>query len=129
MDERRKAPRKKTDHFIGIYQKETDEFIGKLLDLSTKGMMISALRLMIAKTKYDIRMLLPMPIGGKFTLTFEAECVWCCESPGSDKKYKAGFNFTDIYLDQLETIECLLNDALFHAEEEQPRLTLVKKST
>ena len=92
-------------------------------------MMISALRLMIAKTKYDIRMVLPMPIGGQFTLTFEAECVWCRESTGSDKKYKAGFNFTDIYLDQLETIEGLLNDARFPAEEEPPRLTLVKKST
>jgi len=129
MDERRKAPRKQTDHFFGIYHRETDEFIGKLLDLSTKGMMISALRSMIAKATYEIRIVFPLPIGGKYMLTFDAECVWCCESTSSDKKYRAGFHFTDIYLDELETIEYLLNDALFHDEEEQPRLTLAKKST
>ena len=129
MDERRKAPRKQTELFFGIYHGENDEFIGKLLDLSSKGMMISALSSMIPKAIYNIRIVFPLSIGGKYKLTFEAECVWCDESPSSDKKYKAGFYFTDIFLDELETIEYLLNDALFHDEEEQPRLTLAKKST
>lgn len=128
MDERRKASRKQTDHFFGIYHRETDEFIGKLLDLSTNGMMISALCSMIPKTMYEIRIVFPKPIEGNNMLTFDAECVWCCESTSSNKKYNAGFYFTEIFLKDVETIENLLNDALFY-DKELPRMTLAKKST
>ena len=65
MDERRKAPRKQTDHFFGIYHRETDEFIGKLLDLSIMGMKIQAVQEMDVGCIYDFRIDLPMPIAGK----------------------------------------------------------------
>lgn len=128
MDERRKAPRKQTDDFFGIYNRETDEFIGKLLDLSAKGMMISAIDSMETKTTYEIRIIFPKPIEGKNMLTFDAECVWCSESHDPNKKYNAGFHITDINSKDVETIKNLLNNALFY-DEEQPRMTLAKKST
>ena len=128
MKERRKAPRKQTDDFFGIYNRETDEFIGKLLDLSTKGMMISALDSMETKTTYEIKIIFPKPIEGKNMLTFDAECVWCCENHDPNKKYNVGFHITDINPKDVETIKNLLNNALFY-DEEQPRMTLAKKST
>ena len=83
---------------------------------------------MIAKTIYEIRIVFPKPIKGKNKLTFDAECLWCCESTSSNKKYNAGFQFADIYPEDVETIRYLLNDALFY-DKELPRMTLAKKST
>lgn len=129
MKNKRKAHRKKTKEFIEIHDRETDEFIGKLLDLSTKGMMILAMRSMITQTIYEIRIDLPKPIKGKHHLTFDAECVWCCESTISKMTYNAGFQITEIHSVEIKTLQLLLDDSLFYEAEEQPRLTLAKKST
>ena len=129
MKNKRKAQRKKTKEFIEIHDRETDEFIGKLLDLSTKGLMILAMRSMITQTIYEIRIDLPKPIEAKHYLTFDAECVWCHESASSKKTYNAGFQITEIESDEMQTLRYLLYDSLFHDTEEQPLLTLAKKST
>ena len=129
MKSERKAQRKKTKEFIEIHDRETDEFIGKLLDLSTKGMMILAMRSMISQTIYEIRIDFPKPIEGKHYLTFDAECVWCHESTSSKKRYNAGFQITEIDFEEMQTLQYLLDDSLFYDAEEQPRLTLAKKST
>ena len=129
MKNKRKAQRKKTNEFIEIHDKETDEFIGKLLDLSTKGMMILAMCSMITQTIYEIRIDLPKPIEGKHNLTFDAECVWCHESASSKKTYNAGFQITEIESEEIKTLQILLDDSLIFDAEEQPRLTLAKKST
>ena len=128
MKNKRKAPRKKTNEFIEIHDKETDEFIGKLLDLSTKGMMILAMRSMITQTIYEIRIDLPKPIEGKHNLTFDAECVWCHESASLKETYNAGFQITEIESEEIKTLQILLDDSLIFDAEEQPRLTLAKKS-
>ena len=129
MDERREDPRKQTDHFFGVFHRETDEFIGKLIDLSTKGMMIQAVLNMDVSSIYEFRIDLPKAAAGIRYLAFDAECVWCHESTSSNGNYDIGFQFTKIKFKEIETIQYLLNDALFHDSEEQPRLTLTKKLT
>ena len=129
MDERRKGPRKQTDHFFGVYHRETDEFIGKLIDLSTKGMMIQAVLNMDVSSIYEFRIDLPKAVAGKRYLGFDAECVWCRENTSSNGNYDIGFKITEIEFKEIETIQYLLNDALFHDSEERPRLTLAKKLT
>lgn len=129
MDERRKDPRKQTDHFFGVYDRETGEFIGKLIDLSTKGMMIQAVLNMDADSIYEFRIDLPKPVAGKRFLAFDAECVWCRESKSSKGNYDIGFQISEMKFEEIETIQYLLNNALFHDSEQQPRLTLAKKLT
>lgn len=129
MEERRKDPRKQTDHFFGVYNRETGEFIGKLIDLSTKGMMIQAVLNMEAASIYEFRIDLPKSVAGKRFLSFDAECVWCRESTSSKDNYDIGFEITDMKFKEIETIQYLLNDTLFHDSGQQPRLTLSKKST
>ena len=129
MKERRKDPRKQTDHFFGVYHRETDEFIGKLIDLSTRGMMIQAILNMDVGSIYEIRIDLPKPVAEKRYLGFDAECVWCRESTRSKGNYDVGFQMTEIKFKEMETIQSLLNDALFHDSKEQPRITLIEKSS
>jgi hypothetical protein len=129
MNERRKAQRKRTDHFFGVYHRETDEFIGKLFDMSTKGMMLHAVLPMELNTVYEFRIDLPKFVAGKRHLSFDAECVRCTERDSPKKICEIGFKITDIEFEELETIQYLLNDALFQDAEEQPRVTLAEKLT
>lgn len=127
MDDRRKSQRKQTDQFFGVYHRETDEFIGRLVDMSTKGMMIHSVRPMDLGAIYDFRIDLPKSISGTERLSFEAECVRCEESTSSTENYEMGFKITDINFKEIETIQYLLNDALFNESEDQPKVTLSKK--
>ena len=83
---------------------------------------------MCVYTIYDFRIDLPESFAGKKQLTFDAECVWCCESTSSISKYIAGFQITDIDFEEIEAIQYLLNSDLFQDPEEQPRVTLIEKS-
>ena len=73
MKEKRKAQRKQTNEFFGIYHKETDEFIGKLLDLSIMGMKIQAVQDLDDGSMYEFRIDLPMPIAGRHYLAFDPD--------------------------------------------------------
>jgi len=129
MDERRKDPRKQTEHFLGVYHRETEEFIGRLIDLSVKGMMIRAVQDMDVNSIYEFRIILPTFVAGRDYLELDAKCVWLIHSTKSIGKLDVGFMFTNISFEEAESIQFLLNDALFKDSEEQPRITLVKKST
>ena len=128
MKEKRKAPRKQTNEFFGIYHRETDEFIGKLIDLSIMGMKIQAVQEMDVGCIYDFRIDLPKPISGHFNLAFHTECVWCHEITSSKGEYEIGFQIKEKLFEKIETIQHLLDNELFHDSKEQLRLTLAKKS-
>ena len=129
MDDRRKTQRKQTKNFFGVYHRETDEYIGRLFDLSTHGLLILTKHTIHVNTVYEFRVDLPKPIAGKSCLTFSAECVWCRESTSSTKEYDAGFRIVDINFEEIKTIQYLLNDPLFLDADEQPRITLIEKSS
>ena len=129
MDERRKDPRKQTEHFLGVYHRETEEFIGRLVDLSVKGMMIRAVQNIDVNSIYEFRIVLPTFVAGRDYLELDAKCVWSSNSTKSFGKLDVGFMYTDISSEEVESIQCLLKGDLFKDSEEQPRLTLTKKST
>lgn len=127
VEERRKAERKQTDNFFGVYHRETNEYLGRLFDMSTKGILILAVRAMNVNSTYEFRIDLPKPIAGKSCLIFNAECVWCRESTSSSKGWDAGFHINDINFEDIKTIQYLLNDPLFLNSQDQPRVTLIEK--
>lgn len=127
MEERRKTERKQTKNFFGVYHRKTEEYVGRLFDLSTRGLMILAKNEMLVNTFYDFRIDLPKPIGGKSCLMFSAECVWCKESSG--KGCEAGFQIVNIDFEEIKTIQYLLNDPLFMDADEQPRITIVEQTS
>lgn len=129
MDEKRTAQRKQTNDFLGVYDRETEEFIGRLVDLSVKGLKMRAVLNMDVKSIYKFRIDLPTVVARRQFLELDAECIWCSKSTKSGEKFDVGFKFTQINFEEVETIQYLLNDTLFNDSEEQPRLTLFKKSS
>ena len=129
MEEKRRAQRKQTKDFLGVCHRETEEFLGRLIDLSVKGMMIRAVQNMDAKSIYKFRIDLPTVVAGGQLLELDAECVWSSESTESGGRFDVGFKFTHLNFEVVKTIKYLLNDALFNDSKVQSRLTLAKKST
>jgi hypothetical protein len=127
MDERRKVPRKKTDQFFGVYERETGEYIGRLVEMSTKGMSIHAVQPLDVNSIYEFKIDLPKPVAGRSEFCFEAECLRCNESNESSENYVLGFRITNIEFKELETIQYLLTDSLFYAEEDRPKITMSGK--
>lgn len=127
MDERRKSPRRRTEHFFGVYDCYSSDYVGKLIDLSIMGLLLRAERLMKIDGIYEFRVELPKPIAKKTELVFDAKCIWCLDSTHLDGKYDAGFNITNISFEEIETIQYLLDDALFQDAKQQPRITLTRK--
>lgn len=129
MKERRRVPRKQTDNFFGIYHRETNEFIGRLLDLSILGMKIQAVKEMDVGCIYDFRIDLPMLMEGMHYVAFQTECVWCHECNTSKREYDIGFQIEVELFEKIDTIKNILENELFHNSKDQPRLTLGKTST
>lgn len=124
---KRTAERKLACQFFGVYHRRTAKYIGKLIDLSIKGMRVLSRKAMEAHTLYEFRIELPKPIVGLTELTFDAQCVWCARSPEEKGQYNAGFQITRIDFAQIEAVQYLLNDDLFTDPDVQPRVTLMEK--
>jgi len=109
MDKKRKAQSKQTEHFLEVYHRETEEFLGRLIDLSEKGMMIRAVQNMDVKSIYKFRIDLPTVVARRQFLELDAECVWSSKSTESSGSFDVGFKFTYLNIEVVETIQYLLN--------------------
>ncbi len=103
MDERRKTQRLRVGIDIGIYDLATGERVGKLVNISTEGIMLAGGQLMRVNHVYEFRIVLPVSIYGRNEIVFNAICLWCNksqESPG----FQAGFQMRDATPDLKELI-------------------------
>jgi hypothetical protein len=124
--DRRKAERKETNNFFGVYHKETSKYVGRLCDLSTSGLLIQAKDELAVGTHYEFRIDLPKPVAQQSYLVFSAECVWCRKPTESSIGFDAGFKIENIDFEAAKTIQYLMNDPIFTEAEEQPRVTMVE---
>lgn len=77
MDDRRQEARKSTSDYFLVYDSETDQLIGRVLDLTCEGaMMISEAQVDIPKA-FKCRLVLPRMYGKKRMISFEAESIRC----------------------------------------------------
>jgi len=90
MEERRKTERIRLRVEISVYDIKTQEQVGRLVDISTEGIMLAGGQPMKINTVYEFRIGLPVSIYGKSELAFNAVCLWCGKVPGSST-YQAGF--------------------------------------
>lgn len=127
MRTKRTAERKRACQFFGVYHRRTARYIGKLLDLSIKGLKVLAKKPIEVHTLFEFRIELPRPIVGHNEVSFDAQCVWCAGSTEDVDQYEAGFQITKIDFNQIEAIQYLLTDDLFTDPDVQPRVTLMEK--
>ena len=90
MTERRKTQRIRLGVEIGVFDIATGERIGRLVDISTEGIMLAGGRPMKVNTVYEFRIYLPISIYGKDEISFNAVCLWSGRVDNSSK-YQGGF--------------------------------------
>jgi hypothetical protein len=95
MFEKRNLKRRHLIYYLRIMDKETNELVGHLVDITSEGiMLISEDQMEINKT-FHFRMMLPKEIIGKEMLEFTATSLWSKKDINPDF-YDTGFRIEDI---------------------------------
>ncbi|MCH9031241.1 MAG: PilZ domain-containing protein [candidate division Zixibacteria bacterium] len=128
MKEQRKLERRNTDAFLAVYDRNTEMFIGRLIDMTTKGMKIKSATAIELDSTFQIRIDLPVDLKLSKIIRFKAKCVWTKECSDSDA-YDSGLEVQDITPKELENISSLINSPLFKDANERVRVTIGKITT
>jgi len=109
MHERRKLKRKHLRHHLMIFDRNTDELTGYLVDLTTEGIMLTSKSPVKLGATFNLRMALPDKIRGSWQFTFDARSVWS-RKDAITGFYKTGFRVLDLANGNSETIRILLHE-------------------
>ena len=95
MHERRKEKRVSIYSHVDVIDREYDEKIGILIDISPKGLRVKGPEPIEVSDHVKIRLRLPERIFGKKAIDLVAECMW--SNPDTDPQYwQSGFEFYDV---------------------------------
>jgi len=76
VSERRKQTRKSTNDYFIVFNRDTDELIGRVRDLTPDGVLIISDRAVAIGTTFSCKMHLPRMIGRRRYVYFDAESRW-----------------------------------------------------
>ena len=113
MDEKRQKERKKTGVFFGVYNRDNAKYVGRLVDLTTNGLMLIGKTEIKVNDVCKLKMDLPEPINEKSQIVFDARCKWC----GMSKKtnlFSVGFEFVKVEPADVNLIDDLVEHPLYN---------------
>ena len=93
--DRRKLARIVLDRELLVFDLQASEKAGVLGNINVSGMMLISNRLVQPEQVYSFDLTLPEAIGGKATLSLQADCLWA-GAGDEDGQYIAGFQFVNI---------------------------------
>lgn len=106
MDDKRRAPRKKAIYYLEVINRDTGLTLGRMVDLTSGGMMLISEQVVPTNGTYTLSMRLPRKIKGVEEIVLEAVSAWSRESKNSDF-IETGFRFVELSQETLEVIELL----------------------
>lgn len=125
MRETRKLKRKQTYTFLGVYDRNTNQFVGRLVDMTKEGVKLRSMAAMETNAVFQFRLDLPFDINGSKEIVFNARSIWCnkCSDSG---QYNIGFQVQDVPQTEVARIDLLLQGSLFEDADERIHVTLSK---
>ena len=127
MEENRKHRRSHTNAFLGVYDRSTEELLGRLVDMTTEGLRLLSQDSMESDAIYQFRMDLPIAINGNREIVFDAKSTWA-EKDEVSYEYSTGFCMVNLSRKEYDKIEILIHGSLFTEEAEKVHVTLAKKN-
>lgn len=112
-ENKRKSKRRNLIYYLSIFDKETDDFIGQLVNITTEGIMVVSEHPIETGKYFRLRMTLPEPIEGSDIVEFDAVSKWCTKDI-NPSFYDIGFEFHVITPKSIEQIKSLMFDFSFH---------------
>jgi hypothetical protein len=105
--ERRRMKRRNISYYLPVMDRNTEEVIGHIVDLSMVGFMMDSKIPISSNAKFDLHLDFMEDIGGRASLDFTALSKWCHQDPIQPYLYNAGFEFFNIPTQDLEVIKSI----------------------
>jgi hypothetical protein len=85
----------------------TGNHIGRVVNISSEGLMLLSDEPMVAGSVYQLDLLLPNPQNNQEKISFAAEAVWCTEA-SQPESFWSGFHIIDIAAESVLVIDELI---------------------
>lgn len=108
----RKVDRRHLIYYLRVFNREDNQLLGNLVDISTRGIMIVSDKPVKPNQRYSLRMVLPETLEGSREVEFDAESRWCQNDANKDF-FDTGFELIDPNYSFLEAVDKLIDDCLF----------------
>jgi hypothetical protein len=131
MSEARRLERKQPINYLEVYHLDTGQFIGSVVDITTKGLRLYGEEPMELGRKQRMRLVSSRVPDVKVEITFEAVCVWCRECTGHllAGSFGTGFEFTRISSENIEAIQEMLRSSWFRDWRQLPDYETIRRET
>ena len=108
MQEKRKLKRRHLIYYLRVFDRNSNELLGHLVDITPEGIMLMSEETIPTKNNLELRMVLPSKLFGKDKIEFNATSLWSKGDIMSDF-YDTGFRLTKIDRKDAELIESLID--------------------
>lgn len=113
MLEKRRLKRYHLIYYLRVFDKNTGQLLGHLVDIHTEGIMLLSEEPIECDINFQLQMILPGEILGTQTWNFEAQSKWC-EQDVNPQFYNTGFQLIYAFPHDIELVESLVEDYGFH---------------
>jgi hypothetical protein len=112
VDDRRKFKRRNLLYHLEVFDAETGEPVGRMVDITPEGLMLISHRPVEVNTELHLALEMPSEILGNKRVAFTAQTRWCRHDINPDL-FDTGLQFTEIGNTDIETIIGLIVDYSF----------------
>ena len=112
VNERRKFKRRLLVYNLEVFETESKEPMGRMVDITPEGMMLVSARPMDVDSVLHLSVELPSEIFGTKHVNFTAIAHWCRHDINPDL-FDVGLEFTDINDKNIETVIGMIADYAF----------------
>ncbi|MDD4918750.1 MAG: PilZ domain-containing protein [candidate division Zixibacteria bacterium] len=109
MNDRRDNARRRTAAYHLVYELETGEFVGRVINLTTGGLRLISDAAVAVPTKLSCRMRLPDLFKGAREIMFDIESRWCEYNRIGDW-YETGYEFVRLGELARQAIDAMIRD-------------------
>ena len=113
LGEQRKMKRRHLIYYLEAVDRDTDQPLGFLVDITTKGIMLMSETPIETQKMFHLKILLKTDLSEKKYLNFDAKSKWCKKSINSEI-YDTGFELINIDISEFKEIEEIIDSLGFN---------------
>lgn len=92
--EQRENSRKNLMYYVSVYELDSNEYVGLMVDISKKGMLLTGVEYLDTGKSYRFGLIDISEPNAPQQVSFQAKACWCRKS--SPTFYDTGFEFEDV---------------------------------
>ena len=107
MPQKNRLKRKKLIYYLQVFDRNTNKLAGRLLDITTEGIMLISDNPIQTDNLFQFRMVLPKELGKGPEISFDVKSIWSKRDNNPDL-YDTGFQLVNVSENDIEIIESLI---------------------